>query len=437
MGQRIEEETRTVTDLPSRHKGKRKLLQNPLERDKSEEPAKIATKAAQTAKDPIKNATQTKGYPGYFALSQDFEEDHAYQLVANDLYAIPAHRRGRPWKTTVNTVEVVSKPYAVQVQDTCLNESPNISSNVPNLKGVQLAMLLETIKNNLPEIGQSLKQYFDTLAPLGIHLLNLHSETYSKCTYANISVNKMKVRAIIDSRAKINIVFTCLVQKLGLAPDIAHSRVYGTAGLHTTTSKGAYSAIPMQFGSIAVSSPAVVLPSQNYNVLIGTTFMQKYDVKIDMENVTFTILKQTIPLYYTKDAASVKEKLTINLAYKDRIIAVPYEKKGRKSKKFPTQIKEHKGTPLCSLVTFTLKSGTQHVVPTGLTLEIPKGLYCHGRFHHAGYYLPKQDGSKSRKTFIKIDQVNRFKSNNQLEMGYGCSSLSAETGSPLQVDIDK
>ncbi|KAJ9055436.1 hypothetical protein DSO57_1003933 [Entomophthora muscae] len=36
---------------------------------------------------------------------------------------------------------------------------------------------------------------------------------------------------------------------------------------------------------------------------------------------------------------------------------------------------------------------------------------CHGRFHHAGYYPPKQEGSKSRKTFIKIDQVNRFKSN--------------------------
>ncbi|KAJ9057866.1 hypothetical protein DSO57_1018470 [Entomophthora muscae] len=63
--------------------------------------------------------------------------------------------------------------------------------------------------------------------------------------------------------------------------------------------------------------------------------------------------------------------------------------------------------------------------------------WCHGRFHHAGYYLPKQEGSKSRETFIKIDQVNRFKSNNQLEMGYGCSSLSAETGSPFQIDIDK
>ncbi|KAJ9090198.1 hypothetical protein DSO57_1004776 [Entomophthora muscae] len=288
--------------------------------DKPEEPSKIATKTTQNvkepaepAKDPAKNAAQTEELPGYFALSQDFEEDPFQQLVANNLYAIPACGRVRPQKTTANAVEVVFKPYATQVQETCLNNSPNVSSDVPNLKCVQLAMPLKTIKNNFPEIGQSLKQYFDTPAPLRIHLLNLQSETYSKCTYANISVNKVKVRAIITSREPINIIFTSLVQKLGLAPDIAHNRVYGTAGLHTTTSEGAYSVIPMQFGSITVSSPAVVLPSQNYNVLIGTAFMRKYGVKIDMENNTFTILKQTIPLYYTKDATSIKEKLTINL----------------------------------------------------------------------------------------------------------------------------
>ncbi|KAJ9073399.1 hypothetical protein DSO57_1016940 [Entomophthora muscae] len=62
---------------------------------------------------------------------------------------------------------------------------------------------------------------------------------------------------------------------------------------------------------------------------------------------------------------------------------------------------------------------------------------CHGRFHHAGHYLPKQEGSKSQKTFVKINQVNRFKSNGQSKMGYGCSSLSAETSSSFQIDIDK
>ncbi|KAJ9052726.1 hypothetical protein DSO57_1031353 [Entomophthora muscae] len=237
--------------------------------EKPKEPTNIAAKTVQTVKepaepaeDPAKNAAQTEELPGYFALSQDFEEDPIHQLIADNLYAIPACGRGRLQKTTANTVEAVSKPYAAQVQETCLQDSPNVSSDVPNLKGIQLAMPLETIENNFPEIGQSLKQYFDTPAPLRIHLLNLQSETYSECTYADISVNKVKVREIIDSRAPINIISTRLVQKLGLAPDIAHNRVYSTASLDTTTSEGAYSMIPMQFGSIVVSSPAVVLPSQ-------------------------------------------------------------------------------------------------------------------------------------------------------------------------------
>ncbi|KAJ9067880.1 hypothetical protein DSO57_1034583 [Entomophthora muscae] len=66
------------------------------DRDKPEEPAKVAAKTAQTVKEPAENATQTEELPGYFALSQDFKEDPVHQLVANNLYAILAHERGRP-----------------------------------------------------------------------------------------------------------------------------------------------------------------------------------------------------------------------------------------------------------------------------------------------------------------------------------------------------
>ncbi|KAJ9049093.1 hypothetical protein DSO57_1028188 [Entomophthora muscae] len=109
------------------------------DRDKPKEPSKIAAETAQTVKEPAepaKNATQTEELPEYFALSQDFEEDLVHQLVADNLYAIPACRRGRPQKTTANAVEVVSKPYAAQVQETCLQDSLKVSSNVPNLKGI-------------------------------------------------------------------------------------------------------------------------------------------------------------------------------------------------------------------------------------------------------------------------------------------------------------
>ncbi|KAJ9062723.1 hypothetical protein DSO57_1007893 [Entomophthora muscae] len=106
-------------------------------RDKPEEPSETAKETAKPAnepakpiKDPTKNAALEEESLELFALNQDFEEDPVHQLVADNLYAIPAHRRGRLWKTTDNAVEVVSKPYAVQVQETCFNENPNISSNV-------------------------------------------------------------------------------------------------------------------------------------------------------------------------------------------------------------------------------------------------------------------------------------------------------------------
>ncbi|KAJ9087767.1 hypothetical protein DSO57_1029985 [Entomophthora muscae] len=86
--------------------------------DKPKEPAKIAAETVQIVKEPAelaKNAAQTEESPGYFTLSQDFEEDPIHQLVANNLYTIPACGRGRPRNTTANAVEVVSKPYAVQV----------------------------------------------------------------------------------------------------------------------------------------------------------------------------------------------------------------------------------------------------------------------------------------------------------------------------------
>lgn len=137
--------------------------------------------------------------PDLFLLEKDFEEDFIHKLVADNLYAIPTQGRGCPRKIDANKIETVSKLYTAQIQEVCTGSNPNMSSNLLPLKGVQFSIPLETIEANFPEIGQSLCQYFDTLGPLGIHLLNLQSKSYTKCNYADISVNKVKVRVIIDS----------------------------------------------------------------------------------------------------------------------------------------------------------------------------------------------------------------------------------------------
>ncbi|KAJ9080682.1 hypothetical protein DSO57_1022347 [Entomophthora muscae] len=52
-----------------------------------------------------------------------------------------------------------------------------------------------------------------------------------------------------------------------------YKKQYGTSGIDCTTAQGAYSALPLHFGSLAVSAPAIVLSNENYNILIGNLFM--------------------------------------------------------------------------------------------------------------------------------------------------------------------
>ena len=83
------------------------------------------------------------------------------------------------------------------------------------------------------------------------------------CTYVDMWVNKIKIRAIVDTGAPINVVSTKFAKQLGIAPDIAYQKEFGTAGLQPTTSQGAYSALPLRFGSLLVLAPAIVLPNQH------------------------------------------------------------------------------------------------------------------------------------------------------------------------------
>ena len=57
----------------------------------------------------------------------------------------------------------------------------------------------------------------------------------------------------------MNIISTKLIKKLGILPYIEHHQKYGAAGPNTTISKGAYLALPLCFGSITVTKPAIVL----------------------------------------------------------------------------------------------------------------------------------------------------------------------------------
>ncbi|KAJ9057098.1 hypothetical protein DSO57_1025841 [Entomophthora muscae] len=167
----------------------------------------------------------------------------------------------------------VSKPYACQLLDNAPDTEPQCLGDATPLRGVNVAIPMETMKDHHPELCDSIVKFLSTANNLDIHLVNNIGSSYSKCTYADIFVNKLKVQAIINTGAPINILSSKLVWCMGLAPDIDHKKQYGTAGLGCTTAQGAYSALPLRFGLLAVSAPAIVLPNENYNILIGTSFM--------------------------------------------------------------------------------------------------------------------------------------------------------------------
>ena len=143
------------------------------------------------------------------------------------------------------------------------------------------------------------------------------------CTYVDMWVNKIKIRAIVDTGAPINVVSTKFAKRLGMAPDIAYQKEFGTAGLQPTTSQGVYSALPLRFGSLSVLAPAIVLPNQHYNFLIGTAFIKQSNITICHKESSFTILNQHIPLIYLSKDNDTPSR-TVNLVYTDGIIPVPF-----------------------------------------------------------------------------------------------------------------
>ena len=150
-----------------------------------------------------------------------------------------------------------------------------------------------------PGIAKDLLIFLGEFNPKNIlHLNNPVLENF-ECSYVWIWVHKIKVRAIIDSGAPGNIISTKLVNQLKLLPDIDHSQSYGTAGLSTTTSLGAYSALLLRFGSIQVAAPAIVLPNKSYDFLIGTLFLDNFKANIEYKTKTFNLMGVSLPMTYS------------------------------------------------------------------------------------------------------------------------------------------
>ncbi|KAJ9074321.1 DNA damage-inducible protein 1 [Entomophthora muscae] len=259
---------------------------------------------------------------------------------------------------------------------------PLQSEDILCLENVSIALPFKEMASHYPGVIDFLMQFVEASNNPSIHLVNENS-TYSDCTYCNILVNKVKVQAIIDSGALVNIVSTTLVKQLKIAPNVYYCKQYDNTGLVPTVFQGMYSALPLKFGSLAVFSHAIVFPHKDFDILIGTQFMQKFGAKIDFQENVLEILGQKLPIYYTLDGKITETKRCnyINIVYQDGIIPVRFYQSGKKISVPPTQIEENKGIPLRAYKTYEINTGDQHILEIKLTLKIPEGLMARLNSH--------------------------------------------------------
>ncbi|KAJ9083840.1 hypothetical protein DSO57_1030616 [Entomophthora muscae] len=87
----------------------------------------------------------------------------------------------------------VFKPYACQLLDDTPDTEPQHSDDTTPFRGVNVAIPMETMKDQHPKLCDSIVEFLSTANNLDIHLVNNIGSSYSECTYANIFVNKLKV----------------------------------------------------------------------------------------------------------------------------------------------------------------------------------------------------------------------------------------------------
>ncbi|KAJ9068132.1 hypothetical protein DSO57_1031795 [Entomophthora muscae] len=184
-----------------------------------------------------------------------------------------------PSQEAVDTVSIPCAEQLIIPYTEVIHKSDSVK------KLVQVSTNLNPLKPLKPELTTALESFLAQFKGLDIHKVTKitfsHYRERPDCTYIELVVHKLWVRAILDSRAPGNILSTRLVKKLKLAPDLDYNKEFRTEGPERTKALGAYSSLPLCFGKLVVTAPAIVLHNESYNILIETSFMVAYGTIIN------------------------------------------------------------------------------------------------------------------------------------------------------------
>ncbi|KAJ9058417.1 hypothetical protein DSO57_1012445 [Entomophthora muscae] len=213
-------------------------------------------------------------------------------------------------------------------------------------------MPLQTILKVVPGLESALPSLRWALNPQGVHTtlpIELCNPISCLCTWIKVTTFDTPIGAVLDSGAPTNIISSHLVRSLGFLPDISYTESFFTAGVESIKSNGAYSSVPLRFGELVVTYPAVVLESDSYDMLIVTDFLRTYQTEIRHLYGHFSILWYTVPLLF-KDSSDVflvsKEETGrhhVCLQYPHGVLGLPYRVANASVKPLTTYGNNQKG----------------------------------------------------------------------------------------------
>ena len=192
-------------------------------------------------------------------------------------------------------------------------------------------------------------------------------------TQVEVSIQKVNVKAILDTGSPVNAVLSKLMNKLKLAPDLNYNQIYGTAGLISTKAIGAYSALPMRFRKMLIAAPAVVLENDSYNLLIGTQFLREYNGIINLKEGYLSLLSYDVPLVLEEPVKLPGKRLkSCVMEYSTGIFNLKFRTHSSNMKTPPPSCSANKGVLLLALHATTIPPGSQVLVDLQVSYELPE-----------------------------------------------------------------
>ncbi|KAJ9068807.1 hypothetical protein DSO57_1024996 [Entomophthora muscae] len=276
---------------------------------------------------------------------------------------------------TSEAKSMVACPYLAQAhQSPVLVDSSEEAAELAEalFHNVTVSLPLQTVYREIPALQCMLVKWEKELEAAQ-DVLAVLPPFGKDTTRVKVSIQKVKIKAILDMSSPVNMVSSKLMKKLKLAPDLKYTQLYGTAGMAQTRAIGAYSALPMRFGKLLITSPAVVLENKSYDLLVGTQFLQEYNRILNLQDEYLLLLGYEVPLIFEEPPRIPGKCLkTCMLEYPTGIFSLKYRTHSSSMCTPPPSCPAEEGVPLLAPATIIIPPGSQVVIDSQISYELPE-----------------------------------------------------------------